>query len=360
MRFLLAFVAANLFADISVGFRPAESITLPGFVDSNSPAVWWQGNLVVFTSDNTPKRSEGPDLFHLTGPEVIRWEGDQKPRWIEAAWADDDGTIYAWYHHEPGGVCPGDKLTSPVIGAAISHDGGRTFRDLGIVLTAADPPNCQALNGFFAGGHGDFSVVLDPQRQYFYFVFTTYGGNQSSQGLGLARLPFESRSNPAGLISKYHDGDWLEPGLGGKLTPIFPPPIGWETDQPLAFWGPSVHWNYELNAYVMLMSRTCCEPRWPQEGVYLSFNADISNPAGWSEPLLLLDEADWYPQIIGLKPGDTADRAGLETRLFVRGKSNLELVFWPTPEESNSETPNNNVTAVRPHFVRPNRLAPPR
>ena len=332
---------------------------MPGFVDSNSPAVWWQGRLVVFTSDNTPKRSEGPDLFHLAGPELVKWEGAAKSRWIEAAWADDDGTIYAWYHHEPGGICPGDKLTAPVIGAAISHDGGRTFTDMGIVLRAGDVPNCGALNGFFAGGHGDFSVVLDRNREYFHFVFTTYGGDLAQQGLGLARLPFDARGNPAGSVHKYHAGEWSEPGLDGKVTPILPAVIGWETDRPYAFWGPSVHWNYAINSYVMLLNRTCCEPRWPQEGIYVSFNDDLSNPAGWSEPLQLLDEGDWYPQVIGVEPGDTADHAGAVTRLFVRGRSNLELVFWHTQEEGELET-TTTIGPMRPRTIRPNGLAPPR
>jgi hypothetical protein len=43
-----------------------------------------------------------------------------------------------------------------------SRDNGATWEDLGFVLTAPDDSlDCQALNGYFAGGHGDFSVALD-------------------------------------------------------------------------------------------------------------------------------------------------------------------------------------------------------
>jgi len=261
---------------------------------------------------------------------VVKWEGEEKGRWIESAWVDADGTIFAWYHHEPPGLCPGSDLTAPVIGAAVSRDGGKTFEDLGIVARAFDPINCQAANGFFGSGHGDFSVVLDQAGEYFYFVFTTYGGPRESQGLGLARLPFEARFAPAGAVKKYFEGAWEEPGLDGRVTPILRPPIGWETENPVAYWGPSVHWNYSIGRYVVLMSRTCCEPRWPQEGVYLTMNADLANPEGWSEPLRLWGGGDWYPQVIGLAPGDRSDYAGADTRIFIRGRSTLELVFWDT------------------------------
>jgi hypothetical protein len=344
--FLALSAAVVSFAEINAGFRPALPVQLPGFVDSNSPAVWWKGRLVVFTSDNTPKRSEGPDLFQLTGPEVIKWEGEAKSRWIEAAWVDSDGSILAWYHHEPGGLCPGNELTAPMIGAAISHDGGYTFTDLGMILRSGEAPDCDAANGFFAGGHGDFSVVLDQSGQYFYFIFTTYGGPPERQGIGFARLPFEARLNPAGAVHKYHDGEWNEPGLDGKVTPILPPLAGWETDRTSAFWGPSVHWNYLIGSYVLLMNRTCCQPRWPQEGIYLTVNSDLADPAGWTGPVRLLEGGDWYPQIIGLAPGDTSDFAGAESRLFIRGRSSLELVFWTTDDDTVQSTTGRN--ALRP------------
>ena len=125
----------------------------------------------------------GPDLFNLVQsapPEVT--PRDHYPIWIESAWRDDDGSIYAWYHHEPGGVCPNNSLTAPKIGALVSTDGGVTFTDLGIILATGDPLNCDAENGFFAGGHGDFSVILDQDRRYFYFLFGNYSGPPEHQG----------------------------------------------------------------------------------------------------------------------------------------------------------------------------------
>lgn len=97
-----------------------------------------------------------------------------------AVWQDIDGRLFAWYHHEPGGVC--DSLTAPQIGALVSTDGGRTFNDLGIVLSSGYPNDCASRNGYFAGGHGDFSVILDREQQYFYFLFGNYSGPLRARG----------------------------------------------------------------------------------------------------------------------------------------------------------------------------------
>ena len=35
---------------------------------------------------------------------------------------------------------------------------------------------------YFSGGHGDFSVVLDREQKFFYFLFTNYGGPVETQG----------------------------------------------------------------------------------------------------------------------------------------------------------------------------------
>jgi len=89
-------------------------------------------------------------------------------RWIEATWRADDGTLYGWYHTSPAGLCPGTNLTAPKIGALRSTDNGLHWKDLGIVMEAR--PNtlkCDAQNGYFAGGHGDFCVMLDQQQNIF-------------------------------------------------------------------------------------------------------------------------------------------------------------------------------------------------
>lgn len=160
LLFLVAFVSSVEAQNVTI--RPAHDPALPSAVDSNSPAIWQNGELVVYNSTGLgPVKSSGVNQFHLTPSAwVSLGPSNHKPYWIEAAWMDVDGTVFAWYHHEPAGVCGSIPLTAPQIGALVSYDGGDSFYDLGIVLESGYPVDCSSQNGFFAGGNGDFSVVL--------------------------------------------------------------------------------------------------------------------------------------------------------------------------------------------------------
>lgn len=309
-------------------------------VDGNSPSIWVDGLLRIFTSTGQLQAMSGPGLFQLsmTAPPVLQPAGPD-PLWIESAWRDEDGTVYAWYHHEPGGIC-GGKLTAPMIGALVSNDGGVTFQDLGIVLESGDAINCGAQNGFFAGGHGDFSVILDQERRYFYFLFTNYGGPAANHGVALARMAFEDRAHPAGAVLKFAKGEWAEPGIGGAVSPILPARVSWDSSNTDSFWGPAIHWNRFLERYVVLLNHACCTPEWPQEGIFIMYGKDLSDPATWSNPSRLLDAAQipfapgYYPQAMGIEPGDTDTVAGQLPRLFIKGVSNWQIYFGPdlTPD----------------------------
>ncbi len=315
--------------------RQASPVTMPAVADSNSPALWDGGQVLVFNSAGNPMASSGIDQFRLGPPQAIQVDTNAHfPMWIESAWKDSDGTLYAWYHHEPGGLC-GGSLTAPKIGALVSYDSGKTFQDLGIVLESGDPVDCSAANGFFAGGHGDFSVIPDRKGQYFYFLFGNYGGDLSGQGIGIARMAFEDRRNPAGSVWKYYAGDWTEPGLGGRVNPIFPAVVSWQRPDTNAVWGPSIHWNTYLERYVVLMNHTCCRPKWPQEGIYVSFNADLASPADWTGPeRIMAKPPDYYPEVMGLEADGSDTLAGQLARFYIHGRSNWEIIFyWPQPQD---------------------------
>src|ERR1044071_3545849 len=288
----------------TISRRPASRVELPPVIDGNSAAFWANGQLNLFHSTGVPSISRGTDQFSLWSTSGVQFDApEHSPVWFEAAWQDDDGTLFLWYHHEPGGVCRGNSLTAPKIGAAISRDGGNTVRDLGIVLESGDPVDCGAKNGFFAGGHGDASVILDRDNKYFYFFFTNYGGPVSEQGVSVARMAFEDRFAPVGSVHKYYSGDWQEPGLGGHITPIFPAAREWQGADANSYWGPSIHWNPFLEEYVLLLNHACCAPGWPQEGIYISAATDLSQPWTWWTPLRLLAKSQigsspgYYPQV---------------------------------------------------------------
>src|SRR5437764_725467 len=104
---LLAAVLTSSASSQSISIIPAPTVTLPSPTDSNSPAHWSNGKLTVFNAMGTPYRSEGSDQFSLGEPAFVSFADTQPmPLWIESTWVDDNGTVFAWYHHEPGEICP--------------------------------------------------------------------------------------------------------------------------------------------------------------------------------------------------------------------------------------------------------------
>lgn len=319
-----------------VQFRGANSADPgePGDTDCNSPAHWDGATLHVFNSSAHPWRSSGPNVLSLTN-EYVRCEYDNMVnggRWIECTWKADDGILYGWYHNEPGGLCPGTHLTAPKIGAVRSTDNGARWQDLGIVLEA--PPgtlNCGSTNYYFGGGNGDFCIAADADHRFVYFFISTYTGSLAEQGVSAARMAYADRDQPVGKVWKWRDGQWSEPGLGGHVTAFLPAMQDWHRTDVDAFWGPSIHWNHHLEQFVMLLNRAV-DRQWKQEGIYVSYNRDLSHPGGWTPPEKILGDLrpdQWYPSVVGL---DTARRetdklAGKTARLFVRGRSQWVITF---------------------------------
>lgn len=345
----------------SVLVREAPLIRFPGVsrldkknaIDCNSPAHWDGQTFYLFNSYGQPWRIVTSDLSHLTPTAATRLPGDIGGRkledlyiWLESTWKDSDGTLYGWYHYEPDDVCaPKSHLpTSPKIGALRSKDNGANWEHLGIVIEAPpDSDNCSTSSRWDAGGHGDFSVIADGKREFLYFLFSSYVKEFAEQGVGIARMRYADRDNPAGKVHKWHKGAWTELGLGGRLTPVFSAKIDWHGGNADLFWGPSVHWNTHLNTYVVLLNHAV-NSAMKGDGTYVTFNDDIGNPTSWTEPRQILTPADiesatkggdptnaknygWYPQVIGVGKGETDKLAGQVARLFIAGMSRRELVF---------------------------------
>lgn len=311
-----------------------------GASDCNSPAHWDGDRFFIFNSAGSPWRSSGTDVGHLRRAEQ-ECQFDQRAlggRWIEATWKARDGLLYGWYHLEPEKVCEGRRptrsritLTAPRIGAVRSRDNGANWEDLGIILLAQPVLRCNSRNSYFAGGNGDFSVMLDRNEEYLYFLFSTYAGTVGEQGVAMARMRWADRNHPTGKVTKWYAGRWTEPGLGGRATPVFRAEGDWHGPRPVAFWGPSIHWNTHLEKFVVLLNHAR-DSRWAQEGIYTATTSDLSRPLTWTEPRKLLAPAiadRWYPQVIGSdsQKKETDKLAGRIARLFVRGISYWELVF---------------------------------
>jgi hypothetical protein len=362
-----------LFCDDRAGprvlVREAPFLRFPGVtrldkknaIDCNSPAHWDGDTFYLFNSYGQPWRIAATNLFNLTPAVDIRLDGQADGRnledlyiWLESTWQAEDGTLYGWYHYEPDDVCkPNSHLpTAPKIGALRSRDNGANWEHLGIVLEAPpDSLRCDTKSPWDSGGHGDFTVIPDRKREYFYFLFSSYVRDPAEQGVAVARMRYADRDRPAGRVVKWHKGTWTEPGLGGRLTPIFPSKIDWHRQDADIFWGPSVHWNTHLKTFVMLLNHAV-DTAMKGDGTYVSFNDRLEDPGGWTAPRQFID-ADrvraategshpgnaknhgWYPQVIGTRKGETDKRAGRQARLFIAGVSRLEIVFLKAGEKGN-------------------------
>lgn len=309
---------------------------MPGDIDCSSPAHWDRDIMYMFYSTGHPFRSSGPNLLHLSRPsQQVTFDNEtgwtMGGRWIESTHKAEDGRLYMWYHNEP--PLPSGK-TAPRIGSMVSTDNGLNWQDLGVVLEApTGSNNLDSANKYFVGGNGDFAVVADRSTEYLYFFISTYNKDMAEQGVAVARMPYKERNKPGGKVVKWHQGRWAEPGIGGHVTPIFSVEIDWHRPDADAFWGPSIHWNTYLNAWVMLLNRAK-DKDWTQEGIYISFNKAISEPDGWTKPIKILDAGElekskWYPQVIGTNAAksETDKLAGRTARLFVAGLSKWEIVF---------------------------------
>jgi hypothetical protein len=336
----------------SVKIRPASKIEFPNTVDCNSPSFWDGDEFHVFNSHGSPTRVRGRDIYHLEESQDAVFENKVNGgRWIEAAVKTAEGPVYGWYHFEPKGLCRGNSLTSAMIGAAKSSDSGLHWTDLGIVLKPADDAiRCKAKNGSVAGGHGDFCILLDREQKYLYVYFSNYSAPLAEQGVNVARMDWKDRDSPVGKIHKRYNGEYREPGLGGKMTPLFAAKVDYIEKDPDSFWGPSIHWNTYLQRYVMLLNHGQGH-NYRQEGIYVTFCDDPSKLDHWTQPKKILEGTSyeehmtkghsrdltakekiyvrkWYPAVQGLPEMHGTDKlAGQKARLFLNAFSEYEIEF---------------------------------
>lgn len=331
--------------DIRVIVRAARPLTLHDDhcwrTDGNSPIISDRDGVVLFFSHYEPRghtlRRVGTtdlDFREPASPVVI--VDDPQPsvgKWIEAVWREPSGRLRSWYHAEEP-VCGERRLFVPHIGEMVSDDEGRHWRACRELLRPASF-DCSWRNGFFAGGYGDLCVVPDRANTWLYLFFTSYHTDRRSQGIAVARLPIT-----AGDAELWCEGGWTS-DLQRPLEPIWPTLREWRHPDPDSFWGPAVHFNRALNRYVMLLNHTAdAAGDMRQEGIYVSASSALEDPMAWSRPLRVVEGGAWYPQVIGLEPGDGDTSAGGSARFFMAGFSMWEMEFaTPAKGEAGAALP---------------------
>jgi hypothetical protein len=319
-----------------VTFRPAPPLTLHGEAcwrtDGNSPVRISRDGATVFFSSYQPightlRRRGSRDLRFDDELVPVRLTNDPDPhvgKWIEAIWQEPGGPLRGWYHGEESAPCT-TKLFLPYIGEVVSEDEGLTWQCRGELLRLpADLTDCSWRNGFFAGGYGDLCVVPDRAGQFLYLFFSSYHPDDRAQGIAVVRMPMRRTSaQPAWWCRE----GWRPLGEG-RPKPFWPASRGWRHADPDCFWGPAVHYNRTLDAYIMLLNRTAGGAGdLVQEGIYASVNPTIHDPEGWSPPLKIVRGGAWYPEVVGLEEGCGDTESGATGRFFMAGFSAWEIEF---------------------------------
>ncbi len=322
--------------DLHVAFRPAPPITLHDGscwrTDGNSPVRVTRDSATVFFSRYEPightLRRVGRRDFTFDEPSIpVGFCNDPEPRvgkWIEAIWQEPAGPLHGWFHGEAP-ACGAAKLFMPYIGRVLSKDGGLTWHFRGDLLRL--PPalaDSSWRNGFFGGGYGDLSALPDRAGRSLYVFFSSYHPDESAQGVAVLRLPVTDLAAPPAL--------WTAKGWSTDSSlrpkPIWPTRRGWRHADPDSFWGPAVHYNRALDAFVMLLNRTAGGAGdLVQEGIYASMNRDLADAEGWSPPLQIVRGGAWYPQAVGLEEGCGDTEVESVGRFFMAGFSAWEIEF---------------------------------
>lgn len=322
---------------VHIVLRSAPPLALHGRdlarTDGNSPALVQDDGAIVYFSHYVPVghtyRKRGRRSLDFDQPAIpIRFVGDSAPatgKWLEAVWARPDGGYLGLYHAEELAHCP-RRLYVPYIGLARSEDGIDWHLGEPVLRPPAGQIDCSYRNGFFAGGYGDLCALADRRRARVYVAFTSFVADESAQGIVMARF---AEADPSGSLEWWQEGKWRLAGEG-LPQPLWPMRRGWRHLDPDGYWGPAIHYNRQLDAYVMLLNHTAGGfGNLLQEGVYFSVNRDLARPDDWSEPAKLVDGGAWYPQVIGLEAGDGDARAGAVARFYMAGYSAWTVEFFP-------------------------------
>lgn len=208
--------------------------------------------------------------------------------WLMSVFRQDEDKLLGFYHaedHWPMQPNPNWAVWKS-IGRTTSTDNGFTWNNQEQIITAETVKPLQTANG----GAGDFGVVWDKKNSRWICYY--------QEGFVYMAMSSDPEGKP-GTWYKYYEGDFTEPGIGGKQSKI----PGLE-DTPGA--NPSIHFNTYLNEYVMVWGG------WDPAVIYISKSEDLIH---WDKPEVLANYPDkklWYPTIIG----ESDQEAGMTARLY--------------------------------------------
>ncbi|PKV83714.1 RICIN domain-containing protein [Streptomyces sp. TLI_146] len=151
---------------------------------------------------------------------------------LVGVWADPDtGDWYGLVHNEFTPQPFGDGLHYDAIDYAVSRNQGKVWTILGHAITSPYGTTRDDSTAFpqqtYNYGDGDQRLFVDPASGYFYVYYGSRvvpkGGTGGSTGglAHVARAPISSKM-ASGSWSKWYDGAWSQPGVGGRESNMVP------------------------------------------------------------------------------------------------------------------------------------------
>ncbi|QDQ83513.1 hypothetical protein [Paraburkholderia megapolitana] len=218
-----------------------------------------------FDAHNDTRAIDGRDPADMGGPErTVMGPGkpssyDSCGRWLDHA--EIDGATTLGFVHAETACDYAIGQTHMSMAAAVSNDGGLTWHDLGQIITGTDAPTARKNTG-----EGDCTVANGQDGYRYAYCFRPRDG-----GLIVARSPV-SMPGP-GHWTKFFQGAWDQPGLGGDATRL----AGGS--------GVSVAWWTTGHEFVLT--------GWVKGGLGLFLTIDHTTLVPLSEPLLAVDPGQW-------------------------------------------------------------------
>lgn len=299
---LLIFVAVDSAHAIDLTVGPKEVIYTKAQRRSKKLRTWPDGNLGVVANG-----SGGYDFYGANGKKRVKTTGTLEAPAMSKKSVKINNLPRNTFNYVSGGPIYQDSASGArlmvyhaekhsgssrnfhsVLGLAISTDvNGLAFRNLGTIVE----PNLPS--GFAEVGGGTFAVFDD----YFHVYYRDWYAGGGTAELAVARAPLadlisNALSGQGTAFSKYYNGSWSQPGLGGLASPL-------EIGNPSNAWT-TVSYNDYLDQLVMVSSQwTATQP-----DLYLATSPDGIN---WSprQPVVTDVGEQFYPTLIGTGPDPT-------------------------------------------------------
>ncbi len=254
---------------------------------------------IMFWSEFENYRSVGPtpfpeDQIRLEPENAVfgkrgNWDGfNNGGSWLNSVFRQSDTDLIGFYHAEDHWY-PGNKdyIAWKSTGLATSADNGKSWTDLGQIITSSTPKPASPE----WGGSGDCCVIWHETDQRWICYFQNHNIRMAISG--------DPEGKP-GTWYKYYQGSFSENGLGGQSTPL-----AGLSEVPGS--NPSVHYNTFLKLWILVYHG------WNPPCLYIASSTD---GYFWLEPQILATGSQggraWYPTIIG----DSDVKAGEKARLY--------------------------------------------